>query len=500
MTNRYCEELGIEVPKLESVKDHREANTYALLIVTLLEKGGTMTLAEVARRFERAGIAPASRALLSLQRCKPARPPVYRDGDHYALDPYDDELDLWIFRLGLRPPRAPRLSVVRPRPEPVPGPEEPLTVAEIEEAWKETTLSDWSLQRLVLAVLDAHRGELSAEKVVAFVSTWAGRRLPSPDIPHVRRRNSAVEVRDDGRWAIAPGPRAHEALLAARKAVRERIELARRWASTLPDPAAIKASQHAWERKRAAHAAELAAMRRVILHAFPAAEPEALVLLDVGERSLSTFLGEEISASRERLDDYEILAAVDVRALLRALDYEPGRRRLAELGPPQKTMTLNRRGRTLKITNELLLQGSCGISRAFGDPEKLRAYLRTGRHTQLRRRLEADAKSLFALYQYGRLHGVVRLRWGFLDEAIPVPWVHRDETTLHGLKKQALEMGVPVEVVAGAAPGWSEPWSRSRRCFVRKEPGGYYLWLIDEAGYAIDDVEVQLARLLVTVH
>lgn len=51
-------------------------------------------------------------------------------------------------------------------------------------------------------------------------------------------------------------------------------------------------------------------MRRVILHAFPAAEPEALVLLDVGERTVSTFLGQEISAVRERFDDYDILAAV----------------------------------------------------------------------------------------------------------------------------------------------------------------------------------------------
>jgi len=500
MTNRYCEELGIGVPKLESVKDHREANTYALLIVALLENGDTMTLAEVARRFERAGIAPARRALLSLQRCKPARPPVYRDGDHYALDPYDDELDLWVFRLGLRPPQAPERPVVRPEPEPTRGPEEPLTVTELEEAWSGATLSDWPRQRLVVAVLDAHGRALPAAEVVAVVSRWAEGHPLSADVPHFRRRNSAVEVREDGRWAIAPGTYSQAALRAARNAVRERIDRARRSAARRVDPAAIEASQRAWERKAAAHAAELATMRRVILHAFPAAEPEALVLLDVGQRTLSTFLGDEISAARERLDDYDILAAVDVRALLRALDYEPGRRRLAELGPPQKTMTLNRRGRTLKMTNELLLQGSCGISRAFGDPEKLRAYLRSGRHTQLRRRLEADAKSLFALYQYGRLHGVVRLRWGFLDEAIPVPWVHRDETTLHGLKSQALEMGVPVEVVAGTAPGWSEPWSRSRRCFVRKEPGGYYLWLIDEAGYAIDDVEVQLARVLVTVH
>ena len=76
MTNLYCDALGIAVPSLEV-----------------------------------AGIAPASFALASLKKCKPARPPVYRDGDRYALDPHDDEVDHWAFRLGLRPPRA-----IAPRP------------------------------------------------------------------------------------------------------------------------------------------------------------------------------------------------------------------------------------------------------------------------------------------------------------------------------------------------------------------------------------------------
>src|SRR5690606_25386556 len=56
---------------------HREANTFALLLVALLEHGQPMTLVEIAARFEQAGIADRSRALLSLRRCNPGRPPVY---------------------------------------------------------------------------------------------------------------------------------------------------------------------------------------------------------------------------------------------------------------------------------------------------------------------------------------------------------------------------------------------------------------------------------------
>lgn len=59
-----------------------DASYYSLLLVALIERGEPMTLADVAVRFAAAGIAPTpGEALASLKRCKPARAPVYRDGD-----------------------------------------------------------------------------------------------------------------------------------------------------------------------------------------------------------------------------------------------------------------------------------------------------------------------------------------------------------------------------------------------------------------------------------
>jgi hypothetical protein len=110
-------------------------------------------------------------------------------------------------------------------------------------------------------------------------------------------------------------------------------------------------------------------------------------------------------------------------------------------------MQLNHRGPTLAITTMLLVRGSCGISRPFGDGRTLRGYLDAGARTKLHRRLESDAKSLYALYQYGRLHGAVRLRWGFLDEMLPAPWVHRDEHTLHHVMRDAHARGVALVLV-----------------------------------------------------
>ena len=497
--NRWCAALGIEDPKLEAVAGHREANTYSLLIVALLERGEPMTLDEVAVRFEEAGIADRAGALLSLQRCKPGRAPVYRDGDRYHLDPHDDELDLWAFRLGLRPPRVQVDALPRPHPAgALPGPEVPLTAAELDEAWRDAGLNGWSAQRIALAVLDANGEPLEPERVVVAVSLRSRFHSLRVERAPFDRKGSAVSVLPDGRWAIAEG--ADTAVQQTRVAVRALVERARKYASTRPDPAALAAAQAAYARERAEHGAALARMSRALLVAFPADRPRAAALLDVQAHEIVTYVDDELGALRARLGGYEIIGAEDVRALLRALDFDPGERRLAELGPPQKTMKIDQRGRTLRIATALLVQGSCGISQPFGDEARLAAYLAEEQHGKLRRRLEADVKSLHALYEYGRLHGAVRLRWGFLDERIPAPWVHRDEPKLYHLKEAALAEGRPLEVVVGTAPGGADRWARAQRVWVEQEPGGWRSWLVDEEGYVIPDEEVQRARRAAAPH
>jgi hypothetical protein len=489
--NPYCATLGISVPSLADAARSADANYYSLLLVALLECGAPMTLADVALRFEALGLAPAEQALASLKRCKPARAPIYRDGDHYALDPHDDEVRFWLFRLGFVPPRAAPLQAARPSAEPLPDPTQPLTAVMLDEAWREGVPSSWSAQRVAIAVLDAHDGPMSQADVVAVV---AARSQWSPLGKESSRfwRRGAVIIRADGLWELDRG---HDAVRSARTAVRDRIGDLRRWAARRPDPAALKAHQARIERERAEHGQQLTRLRRALLHAFPASKPQAVVLLDVDDRAIETYIGDEIAHVVARLARCEIIGAVGVRPLLRSLNVDARDHRLAELGPPQKTRQLNRRGRTLAITMPLLVQGSCGISRPFGDPQTLREYLHAGADTKLRRRLEADMKSLFALYQYGRVHGAVRLRWGFLDEMLPAPWVHRDEPTLHDLLKAAYQRGVPLDVVVGSAPGWADPWARARRAYPAADAWGWPSRLADEDGYEIPRADVQLARL-----
>jgi len=498
MTTDWCQTLGIKPPKLEAVAGHREANTFALLLVALLERGEPMTLADVAARFEEAGIAERPRALFSLQRCQPGRPPVYREGDLYHLDPHDEDLDLWVFRLGLRPPKVARTLPRTVEAAPLPGPETALTVGELDEAWRDASLISWSAQRLAVAVLDAHGGPLTPAEVVAAVARRTKWHRLKEDAAKFKRRGSAIEVLVDGRWVIAADAAA--TVNQAREAVRDSVALARRHAASRIDPAVLERQRAEWQKKRAAHGAELVSLSRALLVAFPPARPEAVALLDVGEHELTTFVGDELASLPSRLAAYDILGGVDVRGLLRALGFDPGGRRLAELGPPQKTKKLNQRGRTLKITTAMLVQSSCGFGKPFGDEKKLAEYLAKGEVTKLRHRLEADVKSLYALYEYGRLHGAVRLRWGFLDERIPAPWVHRDEPMLHDLKRSAFAMNVPLEVVVGSAPGWGEPWSRVRLAYVEQDDSGWRTSLTGEDGLPIDEAEVQRARLPVALH
>ena len=135
-------------PRVEDAKSSPDANCYSLLLVALLERGEPITLEDVAVRLAAAGVAQSpGDALASLKRCRPARAPICRDGNHYALDPHDDEVSFWLFRLGLRPPRVAPLKVVGSAPDPLPSPDHRLTVANLNEAWRDGVPNSWSALR-----------------------------------------------------------------------------------------------------------------------------------------------------------------------------------------------------------------------------------------------------------------------------------------------------------------------------------------------------------------
>jgi hypothetical protein len=218
-----------------------------------------MTLAEAAARFAAAGVtSSANEVLAALKRCKPARAPIYRDGGSYALDPHDEEVDFWLFRLGLRPARSAPLQAVPNASAPLPSTAQPLSVAALDEAWRQGVPNSWSAQRVAVAVLDAHQSPMSSDEVIAFVSA---RSRWSPLRPESAQswRSGAIVMREDRVWEL---DRTHEVVRSAREAVRTCVSDTRRWAATRPDTVAMEAHRQRIERERTAHARELAAIRR----------------------------------------------------------------------------------------------------------------------------------------------------------------------------------------------------------------------------------------------
>ncbi len=112
----------------------------------------------------------------------------------------------------------------------------------------------------------------------------------------------------------------------------------------------------------------------------------------MGARSIRVFIGDAIAAVPDALSGFDLLVGLHIRKTLHVLRLDPDRWRLVDLRPPQKSRRLNRRGRTLKITPELLIWGTTGIARPLGDPENVARYLARGEAGKLARRLESDVK------------------------------------------------------------------------------------------------------------
>jgi hypothetical protein len=495
--NRYCERVGLEsVPRVEDVLDKKRAtvNLFRLMVVALLERGGPMSVEEIAARLTKAGaIAPSGDMVLSLTKAWHGHEPVRRNPDgRLGLNLSSSELGMIVWRAGLRPERY---QSPAPPPEPAqPGDDVPLTGEEFSAAFQSRSLYGFSVHRQAAAVLDVQNQPMTVEEIEAVLAgmTEHRSRLGADRVHHWR--STMVKVDGEGRLTL---DRSAPDVAVMRRAVRKLarpvlLQNARseHWAKI---SAARKVELAEEQRQQAQEAVQL---RRAVVRAVPEGEaPRAVSVLDVSARSIRTLAGGETSSVADVLAEFDVLVGLHIRDTLHSLDLDPDRWRLVDLKPPQKSRRLNRSGRTLQITPELLVASTTGISRPLGDPAKVAQYLAGGETGKLSRRLESDVKALFAFYQYGVLHHSVRLRWGFLDEMFPVDWSLPGEEHVYGLLQRAQETGTPVDIVAGTAPGWAEPWSRARRGRVL-EVGPYEVSVrLESEVWHLERREIQAVRV-----
>jgi len=419
--------------------------------------------------------------------------PVYRDSEGaFRINLSWSGFERFLFRLGLRPSQTP---VALPPIEVVqPGDEVPLSAAELDAAFRDRSLFSMSWRRQAAAILDTANQATTADEIETTMAGFTRHRATRPVGKLPQEPGSLLQCNENGLISLN---RASSDLYGMRRAVRK---LAR---PVLIQRANSERWRQAHEQAEEQRRIELAGLREqavgrrhAILHCAPVADDlEAAVLLDVENRSIQSYDRENFSELRSALVDFQVLVGLHIRNQLQALGVDPDDWRLVDLKPPQKSRRLNRAGKTLHITPELLISGTTGMSRPLADPSKIAEYIARGERGKLGRRLESDAKALHAFYRYGALHGCVRLHWGFIDEMLGVDFRMPGEMDFYGLLKDAMHSELPVEMVVGTAPGWEQPWSRARLVHVL-ELSSHFLTVRERGGTQyINRFEIQAIRI-----
>ena len=338
----------------------------------------------------------------------------------------------------------------------------PVTRAELDETAAKWLPQPLSRRRLLALVLEAHGTPLTLDAAAAELSRLEGRAVSVRDVLNsVRGQPGPLRLGGDGCVALLPGDPSLRSARRLLRGVLRRQREAKAQAANIERRSAQYAAERAREveqtrlwyaRARIAVIRWVADGGRIIGAA--AFDPAAGAFADFGRPDAEASL----RAVLERID---LVLALRPRELFERLGVSPGPRRLVDLSPPQKTLTINRAGRQLRLTPQGILSSSLGGSFRLATEEELRKLARNGRAGALGRRLHGDLKALWRLYEYGCAHGYVRLRWGFLDELLPVAWNVGALPRLHETLVEAARQGAWVELVTRSAPGWEDPWSRA---------------------------------------
>lgn len=485
------------MPQLAEFVGRRELKLFDLMVVALLEHGAPLSIERLAVLLSAAGVGSGTGDMVySLKKSWHGMEPVYRDAEgRLALNLSSRELDRRLFRLGLRGSRtaAPRVDL-QPAPAPTIPDDVPLSEDEVRWAFAGQSLSAVSPLRQVAAVLDAVGQPMTVAALDAYLSNLTAHRYPLGEETILGWRSACIDRDPEERLCL---DRTASDVPAMRRAIRKLAVKGREQEFRQQQFDRFRKVREAELAQEHAQARQVAArLRRAVLRVVPDSGPvAAAVLLDVGARTIRTFVGGELAELPAMLGTFDLVAALYVRETLQSIGFaDADRFRLVDLKPPQKTRRLNRQGRTLAITPELLITSTTGISHPLGDPAKTADYLASGHETKLRRRLESDAKSLFAFYRYGALHGCVRLRWGFLDETLPADWAVPGEESLYAMLHAFHAANQPVEIVWGSAPGWADPWSRARRVTIVALDGWSALVEGDDQQWQVSRYEIQAVR------
>lgn len=432
---------------------------FELMVLALAEAARPLSYDEIAEHLARRG-RPLS--VVTLQKAWHGKPPIQKNAEgQFVLAPesFPHIWDRFVWNiereLGLIPaaarnlPTPPKLDL-----------ESPISRAELEIAFAEPVPGLVSSGQLIGLVLEAVGRPLAEPEVEAEMNRL-GLRLRTGSLAACGHNpNSPVRRTPERTWTVD----ASLALMReAREFVRKRVARKRQF-----DHWKVESEQRTAELQaqiRAAKARHARASKCIVRTFWLGEQFVAGAVLDPDAHSVRSV--HDASELRRLVEACDVVIALDPRIELDRLGIEVGDRDLVSLRPPIKSKKLNRAGRILKISPELVYQGTIGRSNSLYDARKLAAYQRAGQIGKIERRLLSDAKALHDVYAYGNMHGYLRLRWGFLREIVPVQFGSSWRGLLEDELKKAYLEGALVDVVLFSPPGWSDPWSRAMRCRIR---------------------------------
>lgn len=495
--NRYCRRLGLAVPDLDTAVKSPDVTIAQMMALAVLEAGGPLTLQAIAERLLRLALPPrlrAARQLASLRRAWHGQPPLVRDSadGRLYLDLLSHHDIRWLAYV------AGCFGVPFSRPEPavfqLPPDSAPLSEAEVEAAFRDRTLYGYSSVRRAAAMLEAAGGRPQSLDVLNAGLTALSDYGASIDDRAIRSwKSDLVSIGSDGLLHVNPASihvpamrRDIRRMAASRLRQQAETERLRDWRAE-HDVVRDEEEQQA--------VAEARSARRALVHIITVdGLPRAAAVIDAETHAQRLFLDALMVDLPACLDAFDFLAGVDVRSSLRSVGVEPDRWWLAELRPVQRTFRPSDQ-RAVAVDLPAIVRATAG---AGGVPADLAVWKRllAGRSaSRLASRLEVEAQALFALYQFGALHGGVRVRRRPDERLLPVSWSLRGDPDFEAFVRASIRRWVPVDIVVGPATSLADPWAAASTVTI-VERDLHMLFVRDgEDVRAIDPADVRAIRL-----
>ena len=200
------------------------------------------------------------------------------------------------------------------------------------------------------------------------------------------------------------------------------------------------------------------------------AEPAHASTNDLALSDVQVFAGDDFVTLADRLEEFDFLAGVDLRISLRAIGLDPERWLLAELRPVQRTFRPAEQS-AVPVTLPAVVRATTGVSRVPADTAAWGRLLDPKRLHDVAGRLATEARALRVLYEYGALHGGVRVRTRPGDDLLPVEWGLAGDPDVRSVLDAAMRACAAVDVVIHVPRDSADPWKHAVRADIADRMG-----------------------------